>query len=118
MCIRDRRGKGKVAPPGRYFGAVAVADNPAAAAHVGNLVAIFAVKAAVHKAEGGIHPACRYFQGQPVKIVVRIFRVKVDPLFDPEDQIGKDGALSAAQAAVKGLQNGLGNCLLYTSRCV
>ena len=103
------RCRGDIAATGRNFGAVAVADNPAAAAHVGDLVAVFLVKGAVHEAESGVHPPRCHFQSQPVEVVVGVCRAEVNPLLDPEDQVGEDGALPASQAAPKGFQNSPGH---------
>ncbi len=101
--------KGKVAPASRHLGAVTVADNPAAATHVGHLVAIPPVKAAVHEAKCGIHAPGSHTQGQPVKVIVRVTRTEIDSLLNPKNYVGEYGTFPAAQAALKRLQDGAGN---------
>ena len=99
---RDARqidcGKRKIAPAVADRFTVPVADDPGPAAHIGDFGIVIPVKGGIHKGEGRIEPLGRYPDSQLEQIVIGVLRLIIDPLFHPEDDIGKDRGFSMTQA--------------------
>ena len=89
-------------------GVVHVADDPGAAAHVGDLrlrmagLVVLEVKGRVDEGEVGEQPLGGAPHGQLEQVVVGLAGVVVDALLHPEDLDGEDGGLAAAQAGLGG----------------
>ena len=93
------------------FGIVDVADDPGAAAHIGDLglgvagLVVLEIEGSVDKGEVGKQPLGRAADGELEQVVVGVPRLIVDPGLHPEDLDGEDGGLAAAQPGLGGQQD-------------